>query len=117
MLDRIFLKFRNALKGLLDAVTNDFGFRFQMYLGVTLLFIIGAFFTPISPLESLLIFSAYMLVLITELQNTAIETALNHIHPERAESIRKTKDMTAGAVLLAGVLLVSTLLVIYFVGV
>ena len=117
MLHRIIKKFHCAFAGIIDALVHDFGFRFQLYLGVTILFIIGVFFTPLSALEAILIFTSYMLVLITELQNSAIETALDHIHPNQAESIRKTKDMTAGAVLIAGILLLTTLLTIFFFGV
>jgi diacylglycerol kinase len=84
---------------------------------VTVLFIVGVWFTPISSLEVLMIVLAYSLVLITELQNSAVEIALNKIHPERDESIRKTKDMAAGAVLIAGLFLLFTLGLIYFVGI
>jgi diacylglycerol kinase (ATP) len=41
------------------------------------------------------------LVLATELINTAIETLADHLHPQRHEAIRVTKDVAAAAVLVS----------------
>jgi diacylglycerol kinase len=49
---------------------------------------------------------AYVLILITELQNSSFEAALDRIHPEKHDEIGKSKDMAAGAVLTAGFFLV-----------
>jgi len=117
MIKRYLNRFPHALSGLKIAIKEDYGFRTQIYLGATILFIVGVWFTPISSLEILLIVLAYALVLITELQNSAVETALDRIHPDLDDSIRKTKDMAAGSVLIAGLFLLFTLGFIYFVGV
>jgi len=41
------------------------------------------------------------LVLATELLNTALETLCDHLHPQRHEAIKLTKDIAAGAVLVS----------------
>jgi diacylglycerol kinase len=51
-------------------------------------------------------------VLITELQNTSFEEALDHLHPELHDKIGRSKDMAAGAVLTAGIFLALVMLVI-----
>jgi len=114
MLKGYIIKFSHALRGIADAVMNDVGFRTQVYLGAALLFIVSVWFTPISSLEVLMIIMAYSLVLITELQNSALEITLDKIHPERDKSIGRAKDMTAGAVLIAGLFLLFTLTLVYF---
>jgi diacylglycerol kinase len=117
MIKKYLGRFPHALNGLKYAIKNDYGFRTQIYLGATLAFVVGVWFTPISSLEVLLVVLAYTLVLITELQNSAVETALDKIHPYLDEKIKKTKDMAAAAVLVAGFFLLFTLCLIYFVGI
>lgn len=41
------------------------------------------------------------LVVATELINTALETLADHLHPQRHEAIRVTKDIAAAAVLVS----------------
>jgi diacylglycerol kinase (ATP) len=41
------------------------------------------------------------LVIGAELLNTAIETLADHLHPQQHEAIKRTKDVAAGAVLVA----------------
>lgn len=41
------------------------------------------------------------LVVATELLNTAIEALADHLHPQRHEAIRRTKDVAAAAVLVS----------------
>ena len=43
------------------------------------------------------------LVLALELLNTAVETLIDHLHPESAPEIKLAKDIAAGAVLVASV--------------
>lgn len=44
------------------------------------------------------------LVMATELLNTAIEALADHLHPQRHEAIKITKDVAAAAVLVSSVL-------------
>lgn len=50
-------------------------------------------------------------MLITELQNSSFELALDRLHPELHDTIGKSKDMAAGAVLTAGFFLIFVLVV------
>jgi diacylglycerol kinase len=109
MLKKYFSRFPNAWRGITYALINDFGYRTQVYLGVLLAFIVLAFLLPLTMFEVLFIVLAYTLILITELQNSAIEAALDKLHPELNDSIKHSKDMAAGAVLTAGIFLVIVL--------
>jgi diacylglycerol kinase len=57
---------------------------------------------------------SWMLVLITELQNSSFESALDRIHPDRHDDIGKSKDMAAGAVFVAGLFALFVVLIIVF---
>ena len=59
------------------------------------------FLYPLTQVELLFLILGWVLMLITELQNTSFETALDRIHPEQHVSVGRSKDMAAGAVLIA----------------
>jgi diacylglycerol kinase len=105
MITRYFSRFPHAIRGIAYAARNDFGYRTQLY-GIGL-FIIGILFylSPLTRDEVLFTLLAYTLILITELQNSALEIALDRLHPDLHDAIGKSKDMAAGAVLLAGIFL------------
>ncbi len=94
-----------ALRGIHYALRTDKSFRLQWYgVGSVIAFAI-IILTPISGTELLFLVLAYFLILITELQNSALEYALDHLHPETHDNIGRSKDMAAGAVFLAGLFL------------
>ncbi|MFN3692640.1 MAG: diacylglycerol kinase [Candidatus Paceibacteria bacterium] len=94
-----------ALRGIHYALRTDKNFRLQWYgVGSVIAFAI-IMLTPISATELLFLVLAYFLILITELQNSALEYALDHLHPETHDNIGRSKDMAAGAVFLAGLFL------------
>ncbi len=95
-----------ALRGIHYAIRTDKSFRLQWYgVGSVVAFAI-LILTPVSSTELLFLILAYFLILITELQNSALEYALDHLHPETHDNIGRSKDMAAGAVFLAGLFLV-----------
>jgi diacylglycerol kinase len=105
MYKRYLRRFPHAIRGLRYAANKDFGYRTQLY-GVGLLVIIILFWlAPLSQSEVFFMFLAYALILITELQNSALEVALDKLHPELHGAIGLSKDMAAGAVLTAGLFL------------
>jgi diacylglycerol kinase len=113
MIKRYLKRFPHALYGIWFALLNDFGFRTQFYgigLVVTLLIL---FIKPITGTELLFLLLAYFLILITELQNSAIEIALDKLHPELNEEIGRSKDMAAGAVFLSGLFLFVTVVIVF----
>ncbi len=94
-----------ALRGIHYALRTDKSFRLQWYgVGSVIAFAIVVL-TPVTSTELLFLVLAYFLILITELQNSALEYALDHLHPETHDNIGRSKDMAAGAVFLAGLFL------------
>lgn len=107
-------RFGFAQAGIRYAVRMDKSFRLQWY-GIGSIFTVALYlFSPLTGTEFLFLLLAYLLILITELQNSALEYALDHLHPETHDNIGRSKDMAAGAVLLAGLFLVITLGVLLF---
>jgi diacylglycerol kinase len=99
-----------ALAGIRYAVRFDRSFRMLWY-GIGLVVICCmVILSPLSYQEVLFLILAYVLILITELQNSALEYALDHLHPDTHENIGRSKDMAAGSVLLAGLFLVIVLI-------
>lgn len=109
----LFFRFLYPVKGLCYALVKDFSFQTQFVGGLLYIFIIWLIFNPLVAWEWLFIMLAWTLVLITELQNSALEEALDKIHPERHENIGRSKDMAAGAVLLAAMFAVGVTLVLF----
>jgi undecaprenol kinase len=60
-------------------------------------------FFSLTQWEWLFVLSALFLVLLTEAFNTAIEKVCDEVTLERKESIKRIKDISAGAVLLAAI--------------
>jgi diacylglycerol kinase (ATP) len=107
-------RFAHPIRGILYALKNDRSYRFQVY-GVAAVILVAMFvLKPLTQTEILFLGLSYALILITELQNSSFEAALDKLHPELHESIGRSKDMAAGAVLTAGFFLVFVLVVIYF---
>lgn len=98
-------RFKHPLQGLREAFLNDKSFRGQCYLFLFICFGILAFITELSAWGILFLIQAGVLILITELQNSALEAALNKLHPELHDDIKKSKDLAAAAVLVSGVFL------------
>lgn len=105
-------RFNYAFKGIFYAIKNDSSFRQQFYGVGGFLLVFIFIFKSISKEELLFVVLAYILILITELQNSSFEAALDRIHPEHHEEIGRSKDMAAGAVLTAGFFLLFVLIVI-----
>ena len=112
---RLLARFPHATRGVVYAVKNDFSFQTQFYGGIGYLFVMWVVFSPLAVWEWLIIILSWVLVLITELQNSALEEALDKIHPELHENIGRSKDMVAGAVLIASAYVVTTIVALSIV--
>jgi|AntRauTorckE6833_2_1112554.scaffolds.fasta_scaffold172092_1 diacylglycerol kinase len=107
-------KFSHAFRGIFYALTNDRSYRVQVYLIGAIVVGVFVLFDPLERWEVLFVLLAYTLMLVTELQNSAFEAALDRMHPERHDDIGRSKDMAAGAVLTASaflLLVIGTLIV------
>ncbi len=97
-----------SLQGIRAAWEQEASFRFQsvMTLGVVLL-LIGL--RPAATWWALLLMNCG-LVLSAELFNTALEQALDHVHPDLHPAIKISKDCAAGAVLVCSISALGTFL-------
>jgi diacylglycerol kinase (ATP) len=81
------------------AFTQDFAVRFEtIVFGIIGIPAVYFFFGPLSNLELLLLIFCWFFIVVTEIQNTAIEVALTKLHPEHNEAIGRSKDLMSGAV-------------------
>ena len=98
---KVITRFSHPTRGILYAIRHDRSFQSQVLGGAIVIPLLWFIFNPIAPWEWLFIGLCWALILITELQNSALEEALDRIHPEIHSNIGRSKDMAAGAVLLA----------------
>lgn len=92
----------HPLRGLKYAITHDFAIRFEILVfGVIGLPTVYFLFGPFSTLELLLLIFCWFFIVVTELQNSAIELALDKIHPDHHETIGRSKDLASAAVVWA----------------
>ena len=110
-MSKFIARFSHPIRGIMYALRHDRSFQSQFYGGILFLFFMWIVFSPLAAWEWLFIILCWTLILITELQNTALEEALDKIHPELDENIGRSKDMIAGAVLLAGAYTLTTVVV------
>jgi undecaprenol kinase len=91
-------RLRFAINGIVSAWRTEASFRLQCIATLCVLAVLAWRRPPLMWWAFLLIMCG--MVLAAELFNTALEAALDHLHPERHDAIRIAKDCAAGAVLL-----------------
>ncbi len=92
----------HPLRGLRYAFTKDFAVKFEtIVFGIIGIPFVYFVFGPLSNLELLLLIFCWFFIVVTEIQNTAIEIALTKLHPEHNEAIGRSKDLASGAVVWA----------------
>jgi diacylglycerol kinase len=106
-------RFWYAFRGYSRGYSTDLNIRIHVW-SLVFYALLGWYAWPLREIEILFLTLAYVLIFITELQNTSFERALNKLHPELHADIGDSKDMAASAVLtaalFAGVVCVSILL-------
>ena len=107
-------RFRCAFSGLQSAVLKDRSFQIQTLVIGPLLGLLAYFYWPLSDTELIALIFGWCLLLITELQNSSLEAALDHLHPDLHNQIGLSKDMAAGSVLLALLFLLFVIIMIIF---
>ncbi|MFT3664941.1 diacylglycerol kinase [Piscinibacter sp.] len=90
---------RHSLAGVEAALRGESAFRQEALLAALLL--PAAFFIARGWVELALLLGSVLLVLITELLNSAVEAAIDRISYEQHELSRRAKDMGSAAVLLS----------------
>lgn len=77
--------------------------NYIIHLFAALLAVSLGFYFKINTTEWLFIILAIAIVLASELFNTALEVLCDYIQPEKHQSIKKIKDLSAGAVLITAI--------------
>lgn len=105
----------HPFRGLKYAFIKDFAVRFEtIVFGIIGIPAVYLLFGPLSSLELLLLILCWFFVVVTEIQNTAMEVALTELHPGRDTEIGRSKDLMSGAVVWAFVFSLVTLGFIVF---
>jgi diacylglycerol kinase (ATP) len=94
----------HPFRGFQYALRHDFAIQFEVVvLGVIVLPASYFLFGPFSGAEMLLLLFCWFFIIVAELQNSALETALSKIHPEYSEEIGRSKDLASAAVVWAAI--------------
>lgn len=99
---RVIKSFACAFAGLKDCLLHEKNFRIQY--GIALLVIIAGIFFSLSKAEWMIILLCFTVVLSFEIINSAIEKLCDMVCPHFNLTIKKVKDMSAAAVLLAAII-------------
>lgn len=92
--------FQNAFRGVKLALSEN---TFRIFIAFTLVIVFALLYLPLTPAETAVIILTMAVMLSLELINSQIERILDILKPEYSEEIRKIKDISAGAVLLASI--------------
>lgn len=88
---------QHAMRGLATTVRAER--NLQIELGIAVLALLAGWWLPLTRLEWMVLCLTIGMVLMTELFNSAVEQLSNLYTREPNESVRRIKDMAAGAVL------------------
>lgn len=103
---RIVNTFLNSWRGLRDAWVSEEAFRIETLFAAILILL--AIALEKNRIETVLLISSVLLVLIVEILNTAIEKTVDRISTERHALSKSIKDLGSAAVLLTFLLAVTT---------
>lgn len=109
-LKRIFSAFGYSIAGFKTAWKGEHAFRQELI--VVVIATIAAILLPVPALQKLLLIGVFVLVLIVELLNSAIEAVVDRVSLERNPLSKNAKDLGSAAVMLALFLAGATWLVI-----
>ena len=100
MLTKLIKSFVYSIKGLTQAYQKELSFRLEVWAG-GLFLLFGYLVWPLKSWEIIFLILSYLLILITELINTAVEAIWKIAHPEFHETVGFSKDAASAAVFLA----------------
>lgn len=112
---RLVFSFKNAGAGLKIAWRGEQSFRAQLLIAAVV--VVLMFYFPLHHLERAILFLAIAAVLGLELLNSQVERVLDFLQPDHDPRIKRIKDLSSAAVLVAsmgaavvGLLIFSSLL-------
>lgn len=96
---RIVKAFGYSLHGLASAWRTEGAFRQEVLAAAVLIPL--ALFAPVTPVERVLLVGSVLLVIVVELLNSSVESAIDRISLEQHPLSKKAKDTGSAAVLVA----------------
>lgn len=108
---RLINSFRFALTGCFELIKSER--NFQIHFVVFLLVVVFGFITGLNSMEWLLILMISALVMGLEAINTSIEKLSDFVHPDYNDGIRRIKDISAAAVLIAALFAIAIAVIIF----
>ena len=111
---KLIKSFRCAFNGIKYALEEK---TIRILFIIALMVIILMFYFPLSFIERSILFLCISFVLGLELMNSQVEKTLDIVKPEFCKEVRKIKDISAGAVLIAslGTLIVGILIFLPYI--
>jgi len=103
---RLIHAIKYSCRGFKSAWQNEMAFQLEIIL--SLILIPTALWLGQTPIENILLISSWILVLIIELINSAIEAAIDRIGQEQHELSGRAKDLGSAAVMLTVCLMATT---------
>lgn len=103
---KFYQSFRYALNGLWLLLSTERNFRIMGIVCVIVNiagFSLDALGEHLNRFEWAILWCAMGLVFVSEGLNTALETTIDHLHPDKHQMIGRAKDMAAGATLSASI--------------
>jgi len=98
---KFFKSFYFACSGIRDCFKSERNFKIHTLAAAAA--VICSFLLRISPVEWMFVIISIVSVMSTEIINTAIEKTADFIEPNKNDTIRMVKDMTAGMVLITAI--------------
>lgn len=93
--------FKYAIQGIFTSFKTEKNMK--IHILIMLLVIIAGILLKISKLEWIICIILFSIVIAGELFNTAIETVVDMVMPDKNEKAKIAKDVSAGAVLLVAI--------------
>ncbi len=108
--ESFFDAFSHAFNGVVLALKTELNLRRQLL--IMFIVLISAFFLGVSLNGLVLLILASAVVVVSEMFNTALEYIEDVIHPEYHDALKRSKDASAGAVLIASIVAIAVGLLI-----
>lgn len=97
---------KNSIMGIIDTIKTEPSFWQELVVIIPL--IITTFFLDVSAVEQVLMVVSLLLIVLTELINTAIEATVDRISLDRHELSKKAKDAGSSAVFITFIIAIFT---------
>lgn len=110
-MSKFLLSFKYAIQGLVELIRSERNFQVHLF-AFAIVVCLGCYF-DITKSEWIAILLISAGVLSAEGINSSIEKLSDHLHPEKNDTIKKVKDIAAGAVLLLAIFAVIIGLLIF----